>query len=76
MQRYYKQGELAIAGKYTRLNGQIQASELRVIDETGAQLGGNGSKRDALDLTRERELDLVRSIARCQTTRGPHCGLG
>ena len=26
----YKQGELAIAGKFTRLNGQIQASELRL----------------------------------------------
>lgn len=54
----YKQGELAIAGKFTRLNGQIQASELRVVDETGAQLGVM-SKRDALDLARERELDLV-----------------
>lgn len=58
MQGNYKQGELAIAGKYTRLNGQIQASELRVIDETGAQLGVM-SKRDALNLAQERELDLV-----------------
>jgi len=44
--------------KYTRLNGQIQAPELRVIDEDGKQLGIL-SKREALQLAEERELDLV-----------------
>ncbi|HET7320756.1 MAG TPA: translation initiation factor IF-3 [Candidatus Saccharimonadales bacterium] len=44
--------------KYTRLNGQIQAPELRVIDEDGKQLGVL-TRREALDLAEERELDLV-----------------
>jgi translation initiation factor IF-3 len=48
---------VAIA-KYTRLNGQIQAAELRVIDEEGKQLGVL-TRREALDLAAERELDLV-----------------
>ncbi|HET8992012.1 MAG TPA: translation initiation factor IF-3 [Candidatus Saccharimonadales bacterium] len=44
--------------KYTRLNDQIRASKLRVIDEDGKQLGIL-SKDEALSLARERELDLV-----------------
>ncbi len=44
--------------KYTRLNDQIRAPQLRVIDEDGKQLGIL-SKQEALDLARERELDLV-----------------
>jgi len=44
--------------KATRLNGAIQAQELRVIDEDGRQLGVL-TKREALQLAEERELDLV-----------------
>ena len=44
--------------KSTRLNGAIRASQLRVIDEDGSQLGVL-SRNDALDLAKERELDLV-----------------
>lgn len=44
--------------KPTRLNGAIQAPELRVIDEDGKQLGVL-SRREALQLAEERELDLV-----------------
>ncbi len=44
--------------KSTRLNGAIRASQLRVIDEDGSQLGVL-SRNEALDLARERELDLV-----------------
>lgn len=40
------------------MNHQIQASELRVIDEDGKQLGIL-TKREALELAEERELDLV-----------------
>jgi len=40
------------------LNGAIQASELRVIDEDGKQLGIL-SKHEALQLAQERELDLI-----------------
>jgi translation initiation factor IF-3 len=50
-----RSGDIA---KYTRLNGQIQALELRVIDEEGKQLGLM-TKREALALAEERELDLV-----------------
>ncbi len=45
-------------GKYTRLNEAIRAPQLRVIDEDGKQLGVL-SRNEALDLARERELDLV-----------------
>lgn len=44
--------------KYTRLNNDIRAPELRVIDEEGKQLGIM-SKREALQIAQERELDLV-----------------
>lgn len=44
--------------KYTRLNDQIRATTLRVIDEEGKQLGVL-SKQEALELARERDLDLV-----------------
>ena len=44
--------------KPTRLNGAIQALTLRVIDEDGKQLGVM-SRREALDLAEQRELDLV-----------------
>ncbi len=50
-------GEPSIS-KATRLNGAIQAPELRVIDEDGKQLGIL-SRREALQLAEERELDLV-----------------
>ena len=40
------------------MNGQIQAAELRVIDEEGQQLGVL-TRREALQLADERELDLV-----------------
>ena len=41
-----------------RLNHQIRAQQLRVIDEDGQQLGVL-SKREALELAAQRELDLV-----------------
>lgn len=41
-----------------RLNEHIRASSLRVIDEDGQQMGVM-SKREALDLAQQRELDLV-----------------
>lgn len=44
--------------KYTRLNNDIRAPELRVIDDEGKQLGIM-SKREALSLAQERDLDLV-----------------
>jgi len=44
--------------KQPRLNHQIQASSLRVIDEDGKQLGVM-SKSEALQLAGEQELDLV-----------------
>lgn len=53
----HRQGDKRIS-KPTRLNGAIQAPELRVIDEDGKQLGIL-SRREALDLAQERELDLV-----------------
>jgi len=40
------------------VNGAIRAPELRVIDEDGSQLGVL-SRSEALELARERELDLV-----------------
>lgn len=42
----------------TRLNHAIQASQLRVIDENGAQLGVF-SKQEALRMAQDQELDLV-----------------
>lgn len=44
--------------KQPRLNQQIQASTLRVVDENGQQLGVM-SKSEALQLAAEQELDLV-----------------
>lgn len=44
--------------KYTRLNDQIRAPRLRVIDEDGKQLGIL-SKQEALAIAQERDLDLV-----------------
>jgi len=44
--------------KQPRLNNQIQASTLRVIDEDGKQLGVM-SKQEALAMAAEQELDLV-----------------
>jgi translation initiation factor IF-3 len=44
--------------KYTRLNDQIRAPKLRVIDEDGKQLGIL-DKQEALAIARERDLDLV-----------------
>lgn len=50
-------GDQVIA-KYTRLNEQIRASKLRVIDSDGKQLGIL-SRQEALAIAQERELDLV-----------------
>lgn len=49
---------LSISSKYTRLNESIRATQLRVIDENGKQLG-IFSRQEALNLAREYELDLV-----------------
>jgi translation initiation factor IF-3 len=50
-------GDQVIA-KYTRLNEQIRAPRLRVIDSDGKQLGIL-SRQEALAIAQERELDLV-----------------
>lgn len=47
-----------LIAKYTRLNNDIRAPRLRVIDEDGKQLGIL-SKQEALEIAAERELDLV-----------------
>ena len=47
-----------LIAKYTRLNNDIRASQLRVIDEDGKQLGIL-SKAEALQIAQDRELDLV-----------------
>ncbi len=47
-----------LIAKFTRLNEQIRAPQLRVIDDDGKQLGVL-SRQEALDIARERELDLV-----------------
>lgn len=49
---------MAIAKETTRLNQQIRASELRIIDEDGKQLGIM-SRQEALALAEQRDLDLV-----------------
>ncbi len=49
--------EISIS-KYTRLNQDIRAPQLRVLDEDGTQLGIL-SRSEALRLAQERELDLV-----------------
>lgn len=51
------QGAISI-DKFTRLNGQIRAANLRVIDEDGQQLGVL-TKAEALQAAEERGLDLV-----------------
>ncbi|QQS19208.1 translation initiation factor IF-3 [Candidatus Saccharibacteria bacterium] len=51
------QGEVEISTS-TRLNGQIRAPEVRVIDADGKQLGVMSS-REAYSLAQEQELDLV-----------------
>jgi translation initiation factor IF-3 len=47
-----------VIAKYTRLNDQIRAPQLRVIDEDGKQLGIL-SRQEALALAEEKGLDLV-----------------
>lgn len=47
-----------VIAKYTRLNGDIRAPKLRVIDEDGKQLGIL-SKQEALAAAEDRGLDLV-----------------
>jgi translation initiation factor IF-3 len=47
-----------LIAKFTRLNDQIRAPQLRVIDDDGKQLGVL-SRQEALEIARERELDLV-----------------
>ena len=49
--------EISIS-KYTRLNQDIRAPQLRVIDEDGKQLGVL-SRAEALRMAQEQELDLV-----------------
>lgn len=49
---------LTIANHSIRINGQIRANELRVVDESGAQLGIM-SRQEALDKARDAGLDLV-----------------
>lgn len=48
----------AFISNRTRLNGQIQASRLRVVDQDGSQLGIL-SKQEALRMADEQDLDLV-----------------
>lgn len=50
---------LAISSKEMLLNGEIRDREVRVIDDTGAQLGILSS-REALRLAEEKNLDLVK----------------
>ena len=52
-----QEGEVSIS-KYTRLNEAIRATELRVIDAEGKQLGVL-SRAEALQMARDQELDLV-----------------
>ncbi len=54
---YVSRGEKSI-NQRTRLNHQIQAQQVRVIDDDGSQLGVL-TKSDALKLADERGLDLV-----------------
>jgi translation initiation factor IF-3 len=58
-------------GAPARVNGQIRAREVRVIDERGRQLG-ICSLRDALVLAKSRNLDLI-EIAR--SANPPVCRL-
>jgi translation initiation factor IF-3 len=53
-----EEGEGAISSKDQRLNEQIRAPEVRLIDEKGAQLGVVPIA-EALQIARERETDLV-----------------
>lgn len=52
------QVRIHIANHSIRINGQIRANQLRVVDQSGAQLGIM-SRREALDKAREAGLDLV-----------------
>lgn len=54
--RFYK--EIDGIDKHTRLNEQIRAPRLRVIDHNGQQLGVL-SRTEALDIAKEADLDLV-----------------
>ncbi len=58
MIRQYQLKETTPIAKFTRLNDQIRASQLRVIDSDGKQLGIL-SKSEALQIAQDRELDLV-----------------
>lgn len=52
------QVRIHITNHSIRINGQIRANQLRVVDQSGAQLGIM-SRREALDKAREAGLDLV-----------------
>lgn len=54
----FQDKEHSTISKFTRLNEQIRAPRLRVIDEHGDQLGVM-SRDEALQVAREAELDLV-----------------
>lgn len=56
-QKYYKKG-VSISNQSIRTNGQIRANELRVIGQSGEQLGIM-SRVEALKLAEEAGLDLV-----------------
>lgn len=58
LERNLSQSKEQAITKVTRLNHQIRAPQLRVIDQDGKQLGIL-SKSDALKLAEEQELDLV-----------------
>jgi translation initiation factor IF-3 len=53
-----KEGEEAISSKDQRINEEIRASEVRLIDEDGAQLGVVPIN-EALQIARTRDTDLV-----------------
>lgn len=50
---------------FHKLNNQIRASEIRLIDETGKQIGVMGIS-DALTLSQEKEMDLVEIAPQAQ----------
>ncbi len=62
---------LAIGARPVRVNERIRIREVRLIDEDGNQLGVVAT-RDALDIAREKGLDLARSAQRCAAGVSPH----
>ncbi len=54
----HKSTGVSAISTYTRLNGQIRAPEVRVVDQDGKQLGVMSS-REAYQLAQDQDLDLV-----------------